>query len=89
MTKEVYLERLEEIKALIQIWLNKMHVSLKEFQFLLGKLNFVAACVKPSRILVSRKLIWLKVLYKISQTQHFIPHYIKKIFFGDIDFTII
>ena len=60
MTIVMTLEMLEEITALIQIWLNKEQVSLKEFQFLSGKLNFVAACVKPSRIFVSRMLIWLK-----------------------------
>ena len=78
MTIEVTSDRLKEIRALIQFWLNKKFASLKEIQSLLGKLNFVAACVKPSRIFVSRLLVWLKVLYKGSQTQHLIPIYVKK-----------
>ena len=78
MTVEVTSDRLKEIRALIQFWLNKKFASLKEIQSLLGKLNFVAACVKPSRIFVSRLLVWLKVLYKDSQTQHLIPIYVKK-----------
>ena len=57
MTIEVTLGRLLEIKALIQIWLNKKHVSLKEFQCLLGKLNFVAACRRPNRFFVSILLL--------------------------------
>ena len=78
MTIEVTSDRLKEIRALIQFWLDKKFASLKQIQSLLGKLNFVAACVKPSRIFVSRLLVWLKVLYKGSQTQHLIPIYAKK-----------
>ena len=45
----------------------------------------MAACVKASRIFVSRLLVWLKVLYKGSETQQLIPIYVKKIFCGGID----
>ena len=37
MTIEVTLDRLKEIRALIQFWLNKKFASLKEIQSLLGK----------------------------------------------------
>ena len=56
MTLEVTPERLKEISDLSQFWLNKSSATLKEIQSLLGKLHFVAACVKPSRIFVSRML---------------------------------
>lgn len=56
MTVEVTPERLTEIKALIVRWLDKDQATLKEIQSLLGKLNFVAACVRPGRIFISRML---------------------------------
>jgi hypothetical protein len=34
--------------------------SLKELQSLLGKLHFIAGCVRPGRIFVSRLLNWLR-----------------------------
>ena len=44
MTIEVTPGRLNEISSLLNTWLNKDTVSLKEIQSLLGKLNFIAAC---------------------------------------------
>ena len=79
MTVEVTPERLKEIKELLMCWLNKENASIKEIQSLLGKLNFVAACVRPGRIFISRMLKWLKVLYREdSNCEHPIPHYVKK-----------
>jgi hypothetical protein len=48
---EVTKERLLEIKNLIQVWLHKTEAMLREIQSLIGKLNFVASCVRSSRIL--------------------------------------
>lgn len=73
MTVEVTPERLIEIKLLLLTWLNKETASLKEIQSLLGKLNFVASCVRPGRIFVSRMLQWLKALYKENDGKHIIP----------------
>ena len=53
-------------------------LSIKEIQSLLGKLNFVAACVRPGRVFISRMLKWLKVLYKLDEKQHIIPNFVKK-----------
>ena len=44
----------------------------------LGKLNFVACCVRPGRIFISRLIRWLKVLYKQDICDHVIPDYVKK-----------
>ena len=80
MTIEVTPERLNEINFLLYTWLNKETASLKEIQSLLGKLNFVAACVRPGRIFISRMLKWLKVLNK-GDSRHKqvpIPNYVKK-----------
>jgi hypothetical protein len=38
--------RLTEIRLLVECWMHKMMASKKELQSLLGKLNFVAQCVK-------------------------------------------
>lgn len=78
MTVEITPDRLEEIRLLLKQWLNKDTASLREIQSLLGKLNFVAACVRPGRIFISRMLKWLKVLYKKEIKQHTIPLYVKK-----------
>ncbi|XP_053383791.1 uncharacterized protein LOC128549997 [Mercenaria mercenaria] len=79
MTMEITPERLEEITKLITIWLEKETASLKEVQQLLGKLNFIGACVKPSRIFVSRLLNWLRELYERDALQQsHIPSEVKK-----------
>ena len=62
LTIEITPGRLAEIKLLIVVWLNKSKATLKEVQSLLGKLNFIAACVCSSRIFISRLLKWLKYL---------------------------
>ena len=78
MTVEVTPQRLTEIRSLIKRWLEKISATLKEIQSLLGKLNFVAACVRPSRIFVSRMLNWLRSIYHSSNIQHSIPDEIRK-----------
>ena len=78
MTMEITPERLTEIRHLIRTWLKKENATLKQVQSLLGKLNFIAACVKPSRIFVSRLLIWLRSIYSSSEFDHLIPLSVKK-----------
>ena len=78
MTMEITPERLSEIRNLIKSWLTKETATLKQLQSLLGKLNFVAACVKPSRIFISRLLIWLRSIYGSSEFLHHIPEIVKK-----------
>lgn len=78
MTMEVTPDRLMEIKLLVKQWLTKDKATIKEIQSLLGKLNFVAACVRPSRIFVSRLLNWLRSIYNTKEPCHNIPEYVKK-----------
>ena len=78
MTMEITPERLIEIRTLVKSWLNKDKASLRQLQSLLGKLNFVAACVKPSRIFISRLLIWLRSIYNSSEFLHDIPDIVRK-----------
>ncbi|CAC5412969.1 DNASE1 [Mytilus coruscus] len=60
MTLEVTPARLTEILALVNAWLLKSKVFRKEVQSLIGKLNFIASCVKPGRIFISRILNFLR-----------------------------
>ena len=79
MTIEITHERLIEIQILLRNWLGRETASLKELQLVLGKLNFIAACVRPGRIFISRLLQWLKILNKnqSSREQIQIPEYVK------------
>ena len=90
MTIEITEERLNGIKLLLRIWLKREKASLKDIQSLIGKLNFVAACVKPGRIFISRLIKWLKVLYKEKPgTLHIIPEFAKMIYYCGTGFYCI
>lgn len=79
MTMEVTPERLEEISQLVISWLNKTSATLKEVQSLIGKLNFVACCVKPGRIFISRILNFLREFNKHKDAPYLdIPQELKK-----------
>lgn len=54
MTVSISQDRLSEIIVLVNSWVGKQTANLKEVQSLLGKLSFVAACVRPARIFLSR-----------------------------------
>ena len=60
MTMEVDPEKLGELHYLLPKWLNKQTCKVKELQSLIGKLQFVAKCVAPGRIFISRMLNLLK-----------------------------
>jgi len=79
MTVEVTPERLVEISQLVKVWLQKREASLRELQSLIGKLNFVAACVRAGRVFISRLIKWLKELYgRSSHVCVKIPGFVKK-----------
>ena len=61
MTLEVSTDRLQELDKLLQLWVQKVEASKRELQSLIGTLQFVAACVKPGRIFMSRILNLLRV----------------------------
>ena len=80
MTVEVTPERLIEIKELVETWLSKETATLKELQSVVGKLNFVAACVRPGRIFISRLLNWLREIHGKDTRKLKIPAEVKKDF---------
>ena len=64
MTMEVTPARLVEIRELTVHWLNRDFATVKEVQSIIGKLNFVAKCVKPARIFIGRMLNFLREMPK-------------------------
>ncbi len=71
MTLEVTEERLVEIRELTASWLNKASASRHEVESIVGKLNFVATCVRPGRVFISRMLNFLRGLS--ASGKHAIP----------------
>ena len=64
MTMSVVPERMSEILSLLKDWNNRVVASKKQVQSLLGKLVFIAACVRSGRIFVSRMLNFLRTMPK-------------------------
>ena len=56
--------RLEEIRSLLGEWLAKNKCSKKDLQSLLGKLQFVASCVRPGRVFTMLLLALLRQIPK-------------------------
>ena len=54
MTMTIKLERLLEIREMLQSWLNKKSATLNELQMLLGKLNFTCSTIRAGRIFIAR-----------------------------------
>ena len=59
-TLEVPASRLEDLRAELILWRKSSFFTKKQLQFLLGKLSFVTACVKPGRIFMARLLNCLR-----------------------------
>ena len=78
MTIEMTPERLDEIRKLIEQWLGKQYATLMVIKSLFEKLNFLASCVKPSRIFISTLLSWLRSLNKSNEKESILPEYVKK-----------
>ena len=79
MTLEVTPERLAELRAQICQWIGMSSASLKQIQSLLGKLNFIASCVRPSRLFMFRMFNWLRGIYSSSaSTSYLIPEEVRK-----------
>jgi hypothetical protein len=78
MTMQVTEERLKEIKGIVFSWLDRDTASLKDIQRLLGKLNFVGACVRSSRVFINRILNWLRECYDSHLDVFQIPFEVRK-----------
>jgi hypothetical protein len=76
LTLEVTQERLKEILDLLSVWSCKVVATRREVQSLLGKLQFVASCVRPDRVFISRILNLLRGLPDKGATV--LPESVKK-----------
>ncbi len=70
MTLSVTYERLEELKRLLGYWLELEVASKKDMQSIIGKLNFVATCVRQRRVFIARLINHLKVFASEGQTSY-------------------
>ena len=60
MTMEISSQKLEEINKEIGSWLLRTSALRREVESLIGKLQFVAKCVKAGRIFLSRLINWIR-----------------------------
>ncbi|XP_077977557.1 uncharacterized protein LOC144433121 [Glandiceps talaboti] len=60
-------ERLENTLTELHTWQGKRTASKRQLQSIIGKLMFIAACVRPGRLFVSRML---KLLKKLKRNHH-------------------
>ena len=67
LTMEITPDRLQEIRQELQGWLYKTKATRKEVELLLGKLQFVAKCVKAGRIFLARIIQWLRGMDRSSK----------------------
>ena len=66
MTLFVPLEKLLDLMALLENWRTKAQATWKELESLIGKLQFVAKCVRPGRVLISWLLNTLRCFPKVG-----------------------
>ena len=71
MTMEIPQDKITQTQHEIQTWLYKTQATRKEAESLIGKLQFMAKCIKPGRIFVARLINWMKTLNR--QGKHRIP----------------
>ena len=67
MTMEISLEKMQEIKQELDIWLHNDTASRREVESIIGKLQFMAKCVKAGRIFLSRLINWIKQMDRKSK----------------------
>ena len=53
-------DRLAEIQQEVSLWLMRQVASKRQIQSLIGKLVFVAKCVRPGRLFLARMLEFLR-----------------------------
>ena len=66
ITMEISDQKIEEIKQELQTWLYKSKARRKEVESLVGKLQFVAKCVRAGRIFLSRLIQWIRTMDRCS-----------------------
>ena len=60
MTMEVSPDKLKDMKTELHGWLDKTSATRKEVESLVGKLQFLAKCVKSGRVFLGRLIQWIR-----------------------------
>ena len=60
MTMEISEQKLKDIKVELDTWLYRTSARRREVESLIGKLQFMAKCVKAGRIFLSRLINWIR-----------------------------
>ena len=55
-TMEVSVHRLVELRELLEMWCEKQVYDRTQLEQLIGKLQFVTACVRPGKVFIARLL---------------------------------
>ena len=76
MTMEISDTKMAEIAKEIQGWLLKSTAMRKEVESLIGKLQFLAKCIKAGRIFLSRLIQWIRGMDR--RAHYHIPHEARK-----------
>ena len=76
LTMEVPQKRVSECMGLLTEWLDKNEVTRKEVESLVGKLSFIAMCVRPGRLFISCLLEYLRGLPKAGKVK--VPGSVRK-----------
>ncbi len=67
LTLSVMEDSVQEIMEILESRLDKSTASQKEYQVLLGKLNFVVSCIRQGWIFVSHIIAYMKTLVKVGK----------------------
>ena len=62
MTMEISKEKMLEIQQELETWLLRTTARRKEAESLIGKLQFLAKCVRAGRIFISRLIQWIRTM---------------------------
>ena len=60
MTMEISEEKMKDIRTELQVWLTRTQANRREVESLIGKLQFMAKCIRAGRIFISRLINWIK-----------------------------
>ena len=65
MTMEISDQKLQEIKTELEEWLYRTKAKRREVESLVGKLQFLAKCVRAGRIFLGRLIQWIRTMDRI------------------------
>ena len=67
MTMEISQQKMEEINSELRTWLYRTKARRREVESLIGKLQFMAKCVKVGRIFLARLIQWIRGMDRHSE----------------------